>query len=100
MRHTAEPARVRFSEGLGVPSSKATMNIVILWEHEVRLAAKAFAHLQTVYQNEDATDDERSEALRSAVNAGIAALAEAERENSALVLSSRPGIRRGGQKHA
>lgn len=73
-------------------AATAQYKVVVMWEHEVRAAAKALAHLSRVYDDESSTEDQRRDALKDALNAAIAALAQADDDGAALVISVLPPI--------
>lgn len=73
-------------------AATAQYKVVVMWEHEVRVAAKALAHLSRVYDDESSTEDQRRDALKDALNAAIAALAQADDDGAALVISVLPPI--------
>jgi hypothetical protein len=77
-------------------AATAQYKVVVMWEHEVRAAAKALAHLSRVYDDESSTEDQRrdalKDALKDALNAAIAALAQADDDGAALVISVLPPI--------
>jgi hypothetical protein len=69
---------------------RGKFTVTVLLEHEVRVAAKAFANFHKVINNESSTKEERSDALTRALNAGAAAFAGAEDDDQCVVLSAVP----------
>jgi len=69
-----------------------TMKLVVLWEDEIRTAAKAIAHAHNLAHSGTAAEGEVGEALRDALNACNAALHGADDESAALVLSAKPAV--------
>lgn len=70
--------------------NQSKVTILCLWEHELRLAAKAFAQMAELYSDENSTVQQRAEAARDAITAGMAALTGAENDSVALVISRMP----------
>lgn len=52
----------------------ANVRIVVLWCHELRIAARALAHARKLMHDEGAPHKERTDALLDALNAAGAAL--------------------------
>lgn len=69
-------------------SEAVQARIIFLFEHEIRLAAKALRHFDEVYKREGVTDEEWSLALNEALNAANAALWHADDESRPLILTS------------
>jgi hypothetical protein len=69
-------------------SAKTTNTLIVLFEDEVRLAAKLVKALVELPQ--DCSDAEYSAAARDALNACIYALAGADNENASLLLGRKP----------
>ena len=73
-------------------SNRASMEIVVLFEDEVRLAAKAVAAF--VALDEDAPDAEHHRASQNLLNACMVALAGADADDAVLVLGKKPNVKK------
>ncbi len=76
-------------------SDMAKSKLVVLWEHEIRIAAGLLAKAFAFVEKKDKTADEEAEggvALVDAVNACNAALHGADNPEAALVLSAVPDV--------
>lgn len=77
--------------------NEAQMKVIVLWEHEVRTAAKACAAAvaagdRVENDKSDAAKEAFSLAMIHALNACLGALAGAEEDGNALTLSRMPPI--------
>jgi len=70
--------------------TKGNFELAILWESEVRAAAKAMVELNRVLDSAKSTEEERSAALRDAFSACSAALSGADNDYACLVISRPP----------
>lgn len=73
-------------------SDMAQSKLVVLWEHEIRLAAGLVAAAYEALKKKDRTPEEESEALTDAFNACLAALHGADDPEVTLVLSAVPDV--------
>ena len=71
-------------------ATKGKFELVILWESEVRAAAKAMVELVRIFDSGTATEAERGEALFTAFGACSAALSGADNDHACLVISRPP----------
>lgn len=70
-------------------SAGAKMDCVVLFEDEIRIAAKAIEHACDL---KDASDQARQDAWSEAMEACMVALAGAERDDAALMMASRASL--------
>lgn len=71
-------------------SGEAKYSLLVLWEHEVRLAAALFEKATRLLGDESASEDVKQTACAEAYEAARAALWGAHDEERALILSSAP----------
>ena len=67
--------------------NKATIKLLVIWEHEIRLAAKLLK-----IASEHVGEADYPDKLADAINATVAALYGAHDEKYSLVLSSAPSM--------
>lgn len=68
-------------------AEQAEVRFLILWENEIRAAARAFAEAHRLQDDDSATDDARHIAVAKALRLANAALYGADDESATLVLS-------------
>ncbi len=79
-------------------ADKAASKLVVLWENEIRIAARLLHEAVELSSKEGRTEPEEtylSNLVFDALNASIAALAGAEDDEATLVLSSHQALRIG-----
>lgn len=69
--------------------AEAKMKVVVLYEDEVRTAAKAMDQVRELLADETASDDAKDEAWTTAMRACMVALAGAEDTAATLVLANK-----------
>lgn len=70
-------------------TTEATMKMVVLYEDEVRTAAKAIDHVREMLTDESVSTDAKDEAWMTAMRACMVALAGAEDTEATLVLANK-----------
>lgn len=68
------------------------VKFIVLWVDEIRAAAKALDRVRVVFDDDNSTDKERSDAARDAINVAAVAVYGAEDDDAVLVLSSQPPV--------
>lgn len=69
-------------------ADKANFNLVILWEDELRNAAKACAELRRLDADPDADKEAVNTAIINVLNACSAALYKAEEDDACFIIST------------
>jgi len=72
-----------------MPASNTKVKVVILWEDEIRIAAKAMERLAEV-QDSDPSEEVLRDAFNQAMKACYSALRGADEDGTCLVLSRKP----------
>ena len=73
-------------------ADETNVRFLILWENELRAAAKAFADAHRLQDDEAASDDARAGAIANALRLADLALHGADDEEATLMLSAQRDI--------